>query len=451
MFKIKKGLDLPIAGTPSGDLVDAKTVRSVAVLGEDYPGMKPTMAVAEGDRVKQGQILFSDKKTEGVVFTAPAAGTVSSINRGAKRAFIGLVIDVESDVDGDQAEAFASYAAKDLTTLERQTVVNQLLQSGAWTALRTRPFSRIPDPQSTPNSVFVTAIDTNPLAADPKPIIAAREAEFAAGLAVLGRLTDGAVHLCQDDSEALAASTQVGVTSHVFAGPHPAGLPGTHIHFVDPVSTNKTVWFIGYQDVIAIGYLFLNGRVLNERVVALGGPGVTTPRLLRTSVGANLDELTAGELTGGEQRVISGSILAGHTARGQHAFLGRYHTQVSVLPEDRERKLFGWLVPGAAVHSVFPAFLSKWIGEKSVSFSTNTNGSTRAMVPIGTYDDVIPMDILATPLMRSILVGDVEKSINLGCLELDEEDVALCTYACPGKYEFGPVLRDLLTQIEKEG
>ena len=451
MFKIKKGLDLPIAGTPSGDLVDAKTVRSVAVLGEDYPGMKPTMAVAEGDRVKQGQILFSDKKTEGVVFTAPAAGTVSSINRGAKRAFIGLVIDVESDVDGDQAEAFASYAAKDLTTLERQTVVNQLLQSGAWTALRTRPFSRIPDPQSTPNSVFVTAIDTNPLAADPKPIIAAREAEFAAGLAVLGRLTDGAVHLCQDDSEALAASTQVGVTSHVFAGPHPAGLPGTHIHFVDPVSTNKTVWFIGYQDVIAIGYLFLNGRVLNERVVALGGPGVTTPRLLRTSVGANLDELTAGELTGGEQRVISGSILAGHTARGQHAFLGRYHTQVSVLTEDRERKLFGWLVPGAAVHSVFPAFLSKWIGEKSVSFSTNTNGSTRAMVPIGTYDDVIPMDILATPLMRSILVGDVEKSINLGCLELDEEDVALCTYACPGKYEFGPVLRDLLTQIEKEG
>ena len=451
MFKIKKGLDLPIAGTPSGDLVDAKTVRSVAVLGEDYPGMKPTMAVAEGDRVKQGQILFSDKKTEGVVFTAPAAGTVSSINRGAKRAFIGLVIDVESDVDGDQAEAFASYAAKDLTTLERQTVVNQLLQSGAWTALRTRPFSRIPDPQSTPNSVFVTAIDTNPLAADPKPIIAARESEFAAGLAVLGRLTDGAVHLCQDDSEALAASTQVGVTSHVFAGPHPAGLPGTHIHFVDPVSTNKTVWFIGYQDVIAIGYLFLNGRVLNERVVALGGPGVTTPRLLRTSVGANLDELTAGELAGGEQRVISGSILAGHTARGQHAFLGRYHTQVSVLPEDRERKLFGYLVPGAAVHSVFPAFLSKWIGEKSVSFSTNTNGSTRAMVPIGTYDDVIPMDILATPLMRSILVGDVEKSINLGCLELDEEDVALCTYACPGKYEFGPVLRDLLTQIEKEG
>lgn len=451
MFKIKKGLDLPIAGTPSGDLVDAKTVRSVAVLGEDYPGMKPTMAVAEGDRVKQGQILFSDKKTEGVVFTAPAAGTVSSINRGAKRAFMGLVIDVDSDVHGDQAEAFASYAAKDLTTLERQTVVNQLLQSGAWTALRTRPFSRIPDPQSTPNSVFVTAIDTNPLAADPKPIIAAREAEFAAGLAVLGRLTDGAVHLCQDDSEALAASTQVGVTSHVFVGPHPAGLPGTHIHFVDPVSTNKTVWFIGYQDVIAIGYLFLNGRVLNERVVALGGPGVTTPRLLRTSVGANLDELTAGELAGGEQRVISGSILAGHTARGQHAFLGRYHTQVSVLPEDRERKLFGWLVPGAAVHSVFPAFLSKWIGEQSVSFSTNTNGSTRAMVPIGTYDDVIPMDILATPLMRSILVGDVEKSINLGCLELDEEDVALCTYACPGKYEFGPVLRDLLTQIEKEG
>ena len=447
MFKIKKGLDLPIAGAPEQSVIDAKTVRSVAILGEDYPGMKPTMAVAVGDSVKKGQVLFTDKKTEGVAFTAPTSGTVASINRGAKRAFVSLVIEVS----GDEAVEFQAHDEAALDNLERSVAVEQLLQSGAWTSLRTRPFSRIPAPTTVPNSIFVTAMDTNPLAADPKPVIAASEKEFAAGLKVLKCLTDGPVHLCQDSGEALAAAGQAGVTNHQFAGPHPAGLPGTHIHFVDPVSPSKTVWFIGYQDVIAVGHLFLTGRVQSERVIALGGPGVTSPRLIRTCVGANLEELSAGELAEGEQRVISGSVLAGRTSRGQQAYLGRYHNQVSVIPEGRERKMFGYLAPGAAIHSVFPAFLSKWIGEKSVSFTTTTNGSTRGMVPIGTYDDVIPMDILATPLMRSLLVGDVEKAIELGCLELDEDDIALCTYACPGKYEFGPVLRDMLTQIEKEG
>jgi len=447
MIKIKKGLDLPIAGAPEQSVVDAKTVRSVAILGEDYPGMKPTMVVAEGDTVKRGQILFSDKKTDGVVFTAPAAGTVASINRGAKRAFISMVIDVS----GDDAQTFQAHDAATIQNLERSAVVEQLLQSGAWTSLRTRPFSRIPAPTTTPHSIFVTAMDTNPLAADPKQIIAEREEAFAVGLTVLTRLTDGMVHLCQDDGAALQASSHPGVTSHTFAGPHPAGLPGTHIHFLDPVSPSKTVWFVGYQDVIAIGHLFLTGTVLSERIIALGGPGVSQPRLIRTAAGANLEELTAGELVDGEQRVISGSVLSGRTSRGQQAYLGRYHNQVSVIPEGRERKMFGYLAPGASIHSVFPAFLSKWIGEKAVSFTTTTNGSTRGMVPIGTYDDVIPMDILATPLMRSLLVGDVEKSIELGCLELDEDDIALCTYACPGKYEFGPVLRDVLTQIEKEG
>ena len=447
MLKIKKGLDLPITGKPSSEIDGSKTIRSVAILGEDYPGMKPTMAVVPGDRVKKGQVLFSDKKIEGVVFTSPISGIVTEINRGAKRAFISLVVEST----GDEAVTFSSYGASELSKLERSAVVEQLLSSGAWTALRTRPFSRIPSPQSAPHSIFVTAIDTNPLAADPKPIIASKEAEFSAGLSVLARLTDGSVHLCQDGSSPLEASNHDCITSHAFEGPHPAGLPGTHIHFVDPVGPNKTVWFIGYQDVIAIGHLFLRGEILSERIIALGGPGVSVPRLFKTFVGANLEELTAGELEAGEQRVISGSVLSGHTAQGHRAFLGRYHNQVSVIAEARERKLLGWLAPGSAVHSVFPAFLSKWIGEKSVSFTTTTNGSERGMVPIGTYDDVIPLDILATPLMKSILVGDVEKAIELGCLELDEEDIALCTYTCPGKYEFGPVLREMLTQIEKEG
>ena len=449
MIKIKKGLDLPISGAPRQSVEEGNTVRSVAVLGPDYPGMKPTMEVKEGDFVAKGQILFSDKKTPGVNFSAPVAGQVVDINRGAKRALKGVVIEI---ADGEERK-FQSFAAEQIGSLERQLVVDQLLQSGSWPALRTRPFSRIPNPQTTPNSIFVTAMDTNPLAADPEVVIKPRIEAFSAGLALLARLTEGNVHVCQSadadlgDYDAAAASVQ----SHLFGGIHPAGLPGTHIHFIDPVSANKTVWFIGYQDVIAFGQLFLTGELDTRRTVAIGGPGATDPRLVETVIGANLTELTAGELAEGEQRVISGSVLSGRGANEGLSYLGRYHLQVSVLPEDRERKLIGYLQPGAKMHSVFPAFLSKWIGEKSVDFTTNTNGSPRGMVPIGTYDAVMPMDILATQLMRSLLVGDLEKAIELGCLELDEEDIALCTYACPGKYEFGPVLREVLTQIEKEG
>ena len=449
MINIKKGLDLPISGAPRQAIEEGNSARSVAVLGPDYPGMKPTMEVKEGDTVAKGQILFSDKKTPGVNYTAPAAGTIVDISRGAKRALRGVVIDVAA---GGESIAFASHSLEQIGTLDKQALIQQLLDSGSWPALRTRPFSRVPNPESAPHSIFVTAIDTNPLAADPQVVIAPRINDFVAGLMALSRLTDGAVHVCQRaDADLGDYSWGEKVQCHSFGGVHPAGLPGTHIHFIDPVSPSKTVWYIGYQDVLAFGHLLLTGQLDTERVVAIGGPGATNPRLVKTVLGANLTELTAGELVEGEQRIISGSVLSGRGANEGLSYLGRYHVQVSVLREDRERKLFGWLMPGARMHSVFPAFLSKWVGENSVEFTTNTNGSTRGMVPIGTYDAVMPMDILATQLMRSLLVGDLEKAIELGCLELDEDDIALCTYACPGKYEFGPVLRDVLTQIEKEG
>ena len=449
MINIKKGLDLPISGAPRQALEEGNAARSAAVLGPDYPGMKPTMEVKEGDVVAKGQILFSDKKTPGVVYTAPAAGTVAEINRGAKRALRGVVIDIAAEGD---SISFASHAAEQIQNLDREAVIQQLLQSGSWPALRTRPFSRVPSPETAPHSIFVTAMDTNPLAADPQIVIAPRIKDFIAGLAVLSTLTDGAVHVCQSAGAEMGEYAQSEkIQSHSFGGVHPAGLPGTHIHFIDPVSPNKTVWYIGYQDVLAFGHLFLTGQLDVERIVAIGGPGASNPRLVKTILGANLTELTAGELVEGDQRIISGSVLSGRGANEGLPYLGRYHVQVSILREDRERKLVGWLMPGTRMHSVFPAFLSKWVGEKSVEFTTNTNGSTRGMVPIGTYDTVMPLDILATQLMRSLLVGDLEKAIELGCLELDEDDIALCTYACPGKYEFGPVLRDVLTQIEKEG
>jgi len=446
MIKIRRGLDLPIAGKPEQVVHDGPMVSQVAVVGSDYPGMKPTMAVREGDRVKLGQLLFTDKKTAGVRFTAPASGVVVAINRGERRVFQSLVIDI----DGDEAESFTRYSADQLASLERSLVVDNLVNSGQWVALRTRPYAKVPAPETSPSSIFVTAMDTNPLAADPALIIAQRGDDFANGLKVLTRLTDGPVHLCTAAGAAVTGDTVEGVESHQFAGPHPAGLAGTHVHFIDPVSAEKTVWTIGYQEVIAIGALFTSGTVDTSRVVALGGPQVNQPRLLKTRLGANLNQLVIGELKNDENRVISGSVLSGRKAAGEFAFLGRYHNQVSVIREGRERPFLHYLRAGVNNHSALPIYISS-LSKKLFNMTTSTNGSERAMVPVGGYEDVTALDILPVQLLRALIVGDTEMAQKLGCLELDEDDVGLYTYVCVGKYEYGPILRDNLTTIEKEG
>lgn len=445
MINIKRGLDLPVAGAPAQRIEAARPVRSVAVIGFDYPTMKPTMNVQVGDRVKLGQLLFSDKKSPGVNFTAPGAGVVSAIHRGEKRVLQSVVIDLE----GDDELTFAAYTSAQLDGLASEQVRENLQQSGLWTALRTRPYSKVPAVDAVPNSIFVTAIDTHPLAADPALIIAERADAFEAGLKVLARLAK--VFLCKAPSAVLPGEGLANVQVEAFSGPHPAGLAGTHIHFLDPVSASKSVWSIGYQDVIAIGVLFTSGRLSVERVVALAGPVVTAPRLLRTRLGANLDELTAGELQPGGNRVVSGSLLGGRTAHGAFAYLGRYHQQVSCLREGKEREMLHYLRAGADKHSILNIYISKLMAGKKFAFSTSTNGSPRAMVPVGNYEEVMPLDVLPTQLLRSLIVGDTEMAQKLGCLELDEEDLALCSYVCAGKYEYGPILRDNLTRIEKEG
>jgi len=210
------------------------------------------------------------------------------------------------------------------------------------------------------------------------------------------------------------------------------------------------VWTVGYQDVMAIGDLFLTGRINPSRVVALAGPQVESPRLVRTRVGASLDELTAGQLKSGENRVISGSVFGGRAGGSNVRYLGRYHTQISGLAEGRERQFMHFVRPGMNAFSVLPIYLSRLLG-KQFDFTTSTNGSERAMVPIGTYEKIMPLDVLPTQLLRALIVGDTEVAQKLGCLELDEEDLALCTFVCPGKYEYGPILRDNLTRIEIEG
>lgn len=447
MIKIKKGLDLPIAGKPEQTIYNGPTITEVAILGEEYVGMRPSMKVRVGDTVKKGQALFEDKKNPGVLFTAPVAGVVSAINRGEKRVLQSVVIEVQ---EGEEI-TFAAYAPEMLSTLTVEQVRDNLVQSGLWTALRTRPFSKIPALDASPQAIFVNAMDTNPLAADPVVVIREAATDFNNGLQVLSRLTENKVHLCKAVGADVPFIQAANIEVHEFGGPHPAGLVGTHIHFIEPVSLSKTVWSINYQDVIAIGRLFATGKLDHSRVIALAGPQVQEPRLLRTILGAKVSQLCSGSLKEGENRVVSGSVLNGCIAVGVHDYLGRYHLQVSVLKEGRDKELFGWISPQVDKYTITRTTLGHFFKNKLFQFTTALNGGKRAMVPIGTYERVMPLDILPTLLLRDLIVGDTDSAQALGCLELDEEDLALCSFVCPGKYEYGSLLRQVLDTIEKEG
>ena len=443
---IKKGLDIPISGNPEQKIRQGNTIRRVALIGDDYIDMKPTMLVNPGDRVTVGQQLFTDKKNEGVIFTSPGCGTINSINRGDRRKFESIVIDL----DGDDTVTFCNPTTKP-DDLKPEAIRDLLIISGLWPAFRTRPYGKIPAIDSEPVSLFITAMDTSPLAADPSVIIAEYRSAYQFGLKILRRLISGPVHYCTGSEKPQPYEEVDGLNYWSFQGPHPAGLPSTHIHFIDPVHETKTVWHIGYQDVIDIGHLFMTGQLLTERIVALGGSGVIQPCLIKSRIGASLTELCRRELSLDDLRVISGSVLSGRQSKGNFTFLGRYHNQVSVIEDSSGRSILNWFLPGENRFSIMPIFISAYIKKMSFSMSTALWGGKRAVFPLGTYDQVMPLDIIAISLLKSISIGDTEKSKALGALELIEDDLALCGFVCPGKNEFGPALREVLTAIELGG
>lgn len=449
MIKLSKGLNLPIQGEPAATIEDV-AVKNVAIVGDDYVGMKPTMHVKVGDTVKAGQLVFEDKKNPGVRYTAPANGTVIAVNRGERRVLQSVVISVT----GNDKVSFTAHGEGELLNLGYDKVQDQLNESGLWTALRTRPFSKTPALGSKPNSIFVTTMDTNPLAADVALVLKGHEATFSAGLKVLTNLTDGKVFVCKKHGHNVSTPDHERIVCKSFEGPHPAGNAGTHIHFLDAVSAAKTVWTVNYQEVIAIGKLFVSGELDLSRVISFAGPLAKNPKHLRVNLGASIVEMSLGRLKEGEARVISGSVLSGRTAVGPFAFLGRYNTQVSVIEEGRVREFLGWQKPGFGKFSVKKTFASSWLPgylNRKFSFTTDTGGSLRAIVPIGSYEKVMPLDIEPTFLLRSLLSKDTDLAQNLGALELDEEDLGLLTFVCPTKEEYAPLLRSILTTIEREG
>lgn len=434
MIKISKGLDLPISGKPSTIITDKPKNSSVAVLGNDFVGMKPTMLVKVGDQVKAGDKLFEDKKNTGVFYTSPAGGEVKSINRGEKRKFLSIEIDISNN------EEFKTFNKANDTN----EIKELLILSGLWNAFRTRPFNRTPAIDDTPNALFINCCDTNPLSVDPFEIINNDKDHFDEGLDLISRLFDCDVHLCYQNINFDISNNNINY--HCFKGPHPAGLSSTHISKIHPVNSSKTVWTINFQDVISLGYLNVNNKIRSHKLVSIGGPGVYEPSLLEVRIGGNIDEITAGKVKP-DSRIVSGSIIYGHTSEGVMNYIGYYDSQISILPDEVNEIFMNWLMPGFDLHSKLNVFISSFIKPKEYIFNTSIGGGDRAIVPIGSYEEVVPMDILVTQLLKAMVVGDVEMAVDLGMLELVPEDLALCSYVCPSKYDYSSILMDNLNKL----
>lgn len=446
-YDLKKGLDLPIGGAPDPDILEVSRGTEVAVLGRDYPGLRPKVHVEPGEQVRHGQLLVSDARNRGLRLTSPAAGRIKAVNRGERRRLESVVVAV----GGDDHQRFGTRSGGAASNTQ-DGVRDLLVESGLWSAFRTRPFGRVPDPGGVAAAIFVTAMETEPLAAPVETLLAGREDDLERGLHALLSLTDGPVHVCTGPRDRLPLTEGPRLRIEVFDGPHPAGLAGTHIHCVAPVSRSQPVWSLHAVEVAGIGHLLRTGRLPADRVISVAGPSVRRPRLFSVRPGTSIDQLVQGELIEGPNRVISGSVLSGQAAMGPaEGFLGRFDRQVSVLPEGGARQTPAWLTLGGHVFTATGAFVSAFLSSDRLRFTTSAHGARRAMIPLETFDSVIPMDILPTPLLRAISARDTVRAEDLGCLELLEEDLALCTLVDPGKVNWGAELRDLLDLIEKEG
>lgn len=437
MINTNKGLDLPISGAPSSEIDSSTAINSIAILGPDFVGLKPTMLVKEGETVAAGQKVFEDKKNPGVYITSPSSGVVASVNRGEKRRFLSLVIDVDDSIT---SKLF------DLNTYG--SPVEFLIDSGTFSYFRTRPYNRIPDVNAMPDAIFVNACDTSPLAADPHHLIQEDLDLFNAGLSFVDSINASAKTFCSYQNNAFDQSVE-NIHYNQFNGPHPAGLTGTHIHFLYPVGQNRSVWSISWQEIISLGYLLKNKQLRTHKLIALGGPSVHDPKILKVRYGSNLSELTAGAIKE-SSRVISGSILNGRTAENVMNYLGAYDNQVSVISDETNDILFNWAMPGTKLHSRMPAFLSSWLKPKEFIFNASMNGGDRAIVPVPSYQDVMPLNILTTQLLKSLVTFDIELGEKLGVLELAPEDLGLVSYVCPSKYDYQSILDSNLEKMFEE-
>ncbi len=445
LIKLKKGLDIKIAGSPEKIIHSEVHPAFYGVKPVDFPGLVPKLCVKPGNKVMAGTPLFFNKHRPEIKFTSPVSGTVISVTRGERRRLLEVVIEKAGD-------DYVSFGKSDPETLIRNKIKERLLESGLWPAVRQRPYHIVANPSDIPKALFISGFDTAPLAPDYNFIVDNSSASlFRTGITTLSSLTDGKTHLVLnaggDTPEILKNVSGVEV-SH-FSGPHPAGNVGIHIHHLDPVNKGEIVWYVNIQDVFSIGRLFEEGIYKPDRLVALTGSEVIHPQYYKIRSGGSVTPMVRDNVKSGNLRYISGNVLTG--SRIEHdGYLGYYDSQITVIPEGDYYEFFGWAKPGINKYSFSKAFASSFFPGKSYRLDTNFHGGERAFVITGQYEKVVPMDIYPMQLLKAILSADIDMMENLGIYEVSEEDFALCEFICPSKTEIQSIVRKGLDLMMKE-
>lgn len=447
VFKIRKGLNIPLKGEAEKVFTRAELAEYYAVKPEDFPGLTPKLMVEEGDKVKAGSPLFFDKYRPSILFTSPVSGEVHLIRRGERRKILEVV------VKADSAQEFEDFGVADPSDLSREAVVETLLKSGLWPTIRQRPYSIVANPSDKPKAIYVSAFDTAPLSPDLDFAVKDEAEAFQAGINALTKLTDGKVNLNLNAEypPSIVFTKVKGVEHHYFSGPHPAGNVGIQIHHIDPINKGDLIWVVNPLDVIILGRLFLNGIYDATKVIALAGSEVQKPRYYILKTGASISNIINNNLAQPVDKIrfISGNVLTG-TKISESGFIGFYDNMVSVIPEGDHFEFLGWAAPGFNKFSFSSSFFSSIFSGKKYALHTNLNGGERAYVVTGQYDKVLPMDIYPVHLIKAILAKDIDKMENLGLYEVAEEDMALCEYVCTSKTEVQSIIREGIELMIKE-
>jgi Na+-transporting NADH:ubiquinone oxidoreductase subunit A len=444
-IRLKKGLNINLSGEAEKVYVSIPQSETYVVKPTDFHGLTPKLTVKEGDSVKSGTTLFTDKYNERVKFSSPVSGKVSSIVRGAKRKVMEIVLQPDAEI---KYETFKKSSSKDLS---RDEIIEQLLSSGVWPFIRQKPFDIVANPSDLPKAIFISTFNTGPLSADNDFVLHGLEKEFQNGLEIVSKLTDGVLHLNVDgDTNPSKVFTDAnGVQLNKFSGPHPSGNVGVQVHHIDPINKGDVTWYLYPQDVLTIARLFTDGKYDVSRIVALTGSQIVKPRYCRTIAGSCISGMIADNLKEGKNRFISGDVLTGTRIEASGS-VGFYDTQITVIPEGDYQEFLGWISPGLNKFSMSKAFFSWLTPSKKYDLDTNYHGEERAYVVTGQYEKVLPMDIYPMQLIKACLIEDIEMMENLGIYEVSPEDLALCEFVCTSKIEVQSIIRKGLDVIQKE-
>lgn len=438
---IKRGHDIRISGIPSREIGATKQSEHVAIIPIEFRGVKPKLMVKEGDSVQIGSPLFFDKTKPDVKWASPANGIIKTIQFGARR----VIEKIEIKVEGTDAISGQSFSSEQLAAADRLTILKRILDANLFPLIRQRPFNKVANPKDTPRDIFISAVNTAPLSVDLGTVIESEKDAFQLGITALSKLTDGRVFVTMRNAiELKDAEVQT------VSGPHPAGNVGIQIHYTKHLKPHDLIWTVDAQHVITLGELFLTGSYQPNVIVSVGGPGATKPQTVSSKVGAMIKTIITDQDFSKDVRLISGDVLTGKTIENDQ-FLGFYDSSIAIISNTVKRPFMGMLALGSneSKYSLTNTFMS--FGETIFDFNTAQNGEERAIVPIGAWEKVLPMDIYPNELYRAILAKDIEEMEQLGIWECDDEDFALCSFACPSKIDVGTVIRDGLNLMELEG